>query len=132
LGASRSLTVETTVQAALWMLSTAIALGFALRGKIQQHRQWMTRSYAVAIVFLENRFIVGLGGWSQNIATADTVIWVTLALSLLFADIAINWRDLWPARVGRSLVQREVASQESRTSQQGTHPFNLVTERRSQ
>jgi len=110
LGASRSLTVETTVQAALWMLSTAIALGFALRGKIQQHRQWMTRSYAVAIVFLENRFIVGLGGWSQNIATADTVIWVTLALSLLFADIAIQWRDLWPARVTRSPAHRSPAT----------------------
>jgi hypothetical protein len=69
----------------------------------------MTRSYAVAIVFLENRVIVGLGGWSRNIAVAETVTWVTLALSLLFADIAINWRDLWPARVGRSLAQRSPA-----------------------
>ena len=132
LGAPRSFTIETLVQAALWMLTTVVGLGFAVNGKIQQHRQWMTRSYAVAIVFLENRVIVGLGGWSRNIAVAETVTWVTLALSLLFADIAINWRDLWPARVGRSLDQREVASQESRTSQQGTHPFNLVTERRSQ
>jgi hypothetical protein len=35
------------------MSTTVIGLAFALSGKIQQHRQWMTRSYAVAIVFLE-------------------------------------------------------------------------------
>ena len=98
LGAPHSFTIENMVHGALWMLSTAIALGFALRGQIQHHRQWMTRSYAFAILFLENRFIVGLGGWSHDIAAAETVTWVTLALSLLFADIAIQWRDLWPTR----------------------------------
>jgi len=98
LGAPRSFTIENMVHGGLWMLSTAIALGFALRGQIQQHRQWMTRSYAFSILFLENRFIVGLGGWSHDIAAAETVTWVTLALSLLFADIAIQWRDLWPTR----------------------------------
>lgn len=98
LGAPRSFTIENMVHGALWMLSTAIALGFALRGQIQQHRQWMTRSYAFAILFLENRLIVGLGGWNQDIAAAETVTWITLSLSLLFADIAMQWRDLWPTR----------------------------------
>src|SRR5258708_34757729 len=57
LGVSRSFTIATIVDASLWMLTTAIALVFALNGRIQQHRQWMTRSYAVAIVFLESRVI---------------------------------------------------------------------------
>jgi uncharacterized membrane protein len=98
LGDSRSFTIATVVDASLWILTTAIALAFALRGKIQQHRQWMTRSYAVAIVFLEVRVISGLGGWDSSSATTETIIWVCLALSLLFADIAIQWQDLRAAR----------------------------------
>jgi uncharacterized membrane protein len=98
LGDSRSFTIATVVDASLWILTTAIALAFALRGKIQQHRQWMTRSYAVAIVFLEVRVISGLGGWDTSSATTETIIWVCLALSLLFADIAIQWQDLRAAR----------------------------------
>ena len=49
-GMWRSFTIATMVDALLWTLTTVIALAFALKGKIQQHRQWMTRSYAVAIV----------------------------------------------------------------------------------
>lgn len=98
LGDSRSFTIATVVDASLWILTTAIALAFALRGKIQQHRQWMTRSYAVAIVFLEVRVVSGLGGWDNSSGTTETIIWVCLALSLLFADIAIQWQDLRPAR----------------------------------
>jgi len=80
------------------MLTTAIALGFALKGKIPQHGQWMTRSYAVAIVFLKVRVIGGLGGWDANVAITETIVWVCLALSLLFAGIAIQWQDLRPVR----------------------------------
>lgn len=38
LGIPRSWTIETVVHAALWMLTTAIALRFALSRQIQQHR----------------------------------------------------------------------------------------------
>jgi uncharacterized membrane protein len=97
LGDSRSFSIATVVDASIWMLTTAIALSFALRGKIQLHRQWMTRSYAVAIVFLEVRVISGLGGWESPVAL-ETIVWSCIALSLLFADIAIQWQDLRPAR----------------------------------
>ncbi len=88
LGDSQSFAIATIVDASLSMLTTAIALAFARSGKIQQHRQWMTRSYAIAIVFLEVRVISGLGGWENGAAT-ETIIWVCLASALLFADIAI-------------------------------------------
>src|SRR5580692_9954120 len=85
-GMSRSFTIATMVDGLLWMLTTVIALAFALKGKIQQHRQWMTRSYAVAIVFLEVRVISGLGGWdSSGPATTETIIWICIALSLFIA-----------------------------------------------
>jgi uncharacterized membrane protein len=96
-GMSRSFTIATVVEATLWMLTTAIGLGFALKGKIQQHRQWMTRSYAIAIVFLEVRVIYGLGGW-HSFAIIEMILWACVAFSLLCADIAIYWRDLWPTR----------------------------------
>lgn len=74
---------------------------FAPRGKIQLHRQWMTRSYAVAIVFLEVRVTSGLGGRDENYAATETIIWTCLGLALLFADIVIQWQDIRPAhRVG--------------------------------
>ena len=72
--------------------------------KPEQHRQWMTRSYAVAIVFLEVRVISGLGGWDDNTGVTETIIWVCLALSLLFADIANQWQNL---RGGRPALSRE-------------------------
>jgi uncharacterized membrane protein len=93
LGMSRSMSIATFVEAVLWMLTTMIGLAFAMKGKIQQHRQWMTRSYAVGIVFLEVRVVFGLAGW-HSFALAEMVLWSCLTLSLLFADIAIHWRDL--------------------------------------
>jgi len=40
------------VDAFLVMTTTGIAQACILNGKVQQHRQGMTRSYAVALVFL--------------------------------------------------------------------------------
>jgi uncharacterized membrane protein len=99
LGDSRGFSIATVVDASIWMLTTLIALAFALQRKIPQHRQWMTRSYAVAIVFLEVRVVAGLGGWEGNSAATETIVWTCIALSLLFADIAIQWQDLRAARL---------------------------------
>ena len=55
MGDPRSFSIAAAVDAALWMMTTGIALVFILKGKVQQHRQWMTRSFAVALVFLEVR-----------------------------------------------------------------------------
>jgi hypothetical protein len=44
------------------MTTTAVALLFAVRRRIALHRQWMTRSHAVALVFFEGRFVAGVLG----------------------------------------------------------------------
>ena len=75
------------------MATTAIAFGFALRRKITQHRQWMTRSYAVAIVFLEVRVIAGIGHWDGNSRAIETIVWICLAFALLIGDIAVQWQE---------------------------------------
>jgi uncharacterized membrane protein len=105
LGDSRGFSIATVVDASIWMLTTLIALAFALKRKIPQHRQWMTRSYAVAIVFLEVRVVAGLGGWDASNTAMETIVWTCIALSLLFADIVIQWQDLRPVRPAPKAIQ---------------------------
>src|SRR5215470_8727581 len=74
MGATRSFSLAAAVDAALWMTTTGIALAFILRGNVNLHRQWMTRSFAVAVVFLEVRVISGVTGWEKLGPSADEVI----------------------------------------------------------
>jgi uncharacterized membrane protein len=98
-GATRSFSVAGAVDATLWMTTTAIALLFILRGNVNLHRQWMTRSFAVAIVFLEVRVIGGVTGWDMlGPAAIETIVWVCLAFSVLSADIVLQWQDLVGSR----------------------------------
>lgn len=106
-GTSRSFTIATIVDAGLLMATTVIALSFAMRGKIQLHRQWMTRSYAVAIVFLEVRVISGIGGWDESFAITEIIVWTCIAMSLLFADVIIHWQEL---RSSRPVAAKAMAS----------------------
>jgi hypothetical protein len=89
-GAARSFTIATMVDAAILMTTTGIGLYFAVNRMIPQHRQWMTRSYAVALVFVEVRVILGVTGLDRPFdwAVTETVVWSCMALSLLVADIA--------------------------------------------
>lgn len=93
-GAPRSFSIAAAVDALLWMTTTGIAFAFILAGKVQAHRQWMVRSFAVALVFLEVRVIGGVTGWESIPGADETIVWCCLAFSLLAADIAIQWQEL--------------------------------------
>lgn len=83
------------------MSTTTIAFAFILRGNVHLHRQWMTRSFAVALVFLEVRVISGVTGWENLGPKVDeTIVWVCLAFSILAADIVLEWQDLRRMRPG--------------------------------
>ncbi len=99
-GASWTFTVETVIQASLLMITTGIGFVFALKRMIPQHRQWMTRSYAVALTFIEIRVILGVPGWDQpfNWAVTETVVMACVASSVLVGDIANQWYELRTAR----------------------------------
>jgi uncharacterized membrane protein len=86
-------TLATVVDAFLWVSTTAIALGFAMKRMIPQHKQWMTRSYAVAIVFLEVRVISGLMGYDEDVRMLETIVWLCLACSLFVGDIVIQAQE---------------------------------------
>ena len=105
-GEPRSFTIAAGVDALLWMTTTAIAFGFIVAGKVQQHRQWMTRSCAVALVFLEVRVVGGVTGWDNlGIPAIETIVWSCLAFSILAADIALQWQDFRASRPAASKVR---------------------------
>jgi uncharacterized membrane protein len=86
--------VLAVVDAAMLVATTSIALMFILKGNVTQHRNWMTRSYAVTLVFLGGRFVSGLTGQDANEPMSLAIIWSCLALSLLVADVGIHLQDL--------------------------------------
>jgi hypothetical protein len=97
-GMPRSFTVLAIVDAAMLMSTTALAFLFAFKRKIALHRQWATRSYAVALVFIAGRFVMGITGWETlGIEIVQAIIWSCLALSLLLGDVAIHWREICAA-----------------------------------
>lgn len=95
MGFPRSFTVLAGVDAAMLITTTVIAFLFAYKRKIALHRQWVTRSYAVALVFIGGRFVMGVTGWEQlGVEIVQAIIWSCLAMSILLADIANNWIEM--------------------------------------
>lgn len=95
LGAPRSFTVLAIVDAVMLVSATALAFLFAYKRKIALHRQWAVRSYAIALVFIGGRFVLGVTGWEVlGVEIAQAVIWSCLALSVVLADISIHWREI--------------------------------------
>jgi hypothetical protein len=97
IGYPRSFTIATAVFGVLLSSTTAIALYFILNRRIQQHRQWMTRSYAVALVFFEVRLISGLLGLDDSIAATETIVWICVAFSIPLADLVLQLQGMHPA-----------------------------------
>lgn len=103
MGAPRSFTILGIIDATMLMSATLLALLFAVKRKIALHRQWATRSYAIALVFIAARFVMGVTGWEQlGVEIVQAIIWSCLALSMVFADISIHWREI------RSALSRQV------------------------
>jgi len=94
-GAPRSFTVLGIVDAAMLMGATSLAFLFAVKRKIPLHRQWATRSYAIALVFIGGRFVMGITGWeTMGIEIVQAIIWACLALSVPLADVSLHWREI--------------------------------------
>jgi uncharacterized membrane protein len=71
--------------ATLWTSLTAIGFVCALRGDFQEHKKWMTRSFAVALVFLEGRVWFAIDPNFDNLAA----VWICLAAAVPLADTAL-------------------------------------------
>jgi len=124
MGAPRSFTILGIVDALMLIVATSFAGFFAYKRKIALHRQWTTRSYAIALVFIGARLVLGVTGWETlGVEIAQAVIWSCLALSVVFADIAINWKDI---RGSVTTVKAPVESRVSPARSKGGLPKHAV------
>ena len=92
----RSFTIATAVDAAVWILATTMALIFIRQRKIQQHRQWMVRSFACALIFLEVRAIMVLFQLPEQFV--ETVVWGCVAGAYPIADLILQIDQSMQAR----------------------------------
>ena len=111
MGGPRSFTVLGIVDATMLMGATSLAFLFAFRRKIALHRQWATRSYAIALVFIGGRFVLGVTGWERlGVEIVQAMIWSCLALAVPLADVSLNWREI---RSGLSKSVKTTVSEET-------------------
>ena len=95
MGAPRSFTILGIVDAAMLIGATTLAFLFAFNRKIALHRQWATRSYAIALVFIGGRFVLGVTGWETlGVEIVQAIIWSCLALAVPLADVSLHWREI--------------------------------------
>jgi uncharacterized membrane protein len=88
----------TLVHSGCWIVTTAAALYCVLTGRIQQHREWMMRSYPFAAVFVITRTFgqipaIQRMGLEGNVA----VVWTSVALAGIVPSFLIAWQAM-PAR----------------------------------
>ena len=112
MGLPRTFTLLAVVNAVMLYVTTGLAFHFARQRRITLHRQWMTRSYAVALAFFANRFVLGVTGLENaGVEMVQAVIWACLAMSVILGDVANDWNELRRAVPSRASVTTESARQ---------------------
>ena len=84
----RSFTIATAMDMIIWIFATTMALIFIRQGKVQQHRQWMTRSFACALIFLEVRVIWRFFNLPES--AVEMILWSCVAAAFPLADLVLQ------------------------------------------
>ena len=106
MGGQRSFTIAAGADAVLWIFATAVAMAFILQGKVQQHRQWMTRSFACALIFLEVRAVLGIFNLPERFS--EVVVWCCVAAAYPLADFVLQGHELYRSRATAAKASRAV------------------------
>jgi uncharacterized membrane protein YozB (DUF420 family) len=102
---THTFTIGTIMDAGVWIFATTMALVMIRSGRMQQHRQWMVRSFACALIFLEARVILVFFQIPE--AAVEAVVWACVAAAYPIADLVLQIDEL--LRQGRARRQRVVA-----------------------
>ena len=101
-------TMASTVHASVWMLTTGTALYCIRVGNIQQHREWMIRSYPLAMVFIVARAINLIPAIERaGIMALVSVVWTVIAAGCFLPSFIIAWQNI--ARARRTTKVRAMA-----------------------
>ena len=89
----------TVVQALTWILFTLVAYRCIRRGDIRAHREWMMRSYAIVLIFLEGRVLMAIPALArQGMDAVVLVNWGCFAITLIVMEILLRWHEIVPRR----------------------------------
>ena len=81
-----------------WILTTALAVAAVRRGLIEQHREWMVRSYVVTFAFVTFRAVwlglqaAGVGTLQEQLALSAWFCW---AVPLLVTEAVLQGRRIF-------------------------------------
>ncbi len=84
-----------TLQSIGWIVTTATALYCIRTGRVQQHREWMLRSYPFAMVFIVVRVLVAIPAIDRmgELGLA-MVVWPTIAVAGILPSFLLAWQHL--------------------------------------
>jgi hypothetical protein len=87
----------TIVQATTWMVFTYFAYVCIRRGATKSHSEWMTRSYAIVLIFLEGRVLMAIPALARHGMDAVVLVnWGCLAITLVVVESLLRWREVFP------------------------------------
>ena len=89
---SHGFTIGTMLDAGIWVFATTMALVMIRSGRMQQHRQWMIRSFACALIFLEVRAIMVFFQIPEPMV--EYVVWGCVAAAFPLADLVLQIDEL--------------------------------------
>ena len=91
-----TLVMAATLQATGWILTTALALYAVRTGNIQQHREWMIRSYPFAMVFVFARAILAIPAIRElGEVGFVSVVWTCEFAASFVPSLVISWGALF-------------------------------------
>jgi uncharacterized membrane protein len=103
----------TFVMASVWVGTTLMAFVAIRKGQVAAHREWMLRSYVVALGFVFFRLMVvspllaGLGSMPERYTA---LLWLSWTVPLFVAEVILQWRRSVPAAAGMRAVAAEATS----------------------
>jgi uncharacterized membrane protein YozB (DUF420 family) len=90
-----ALVMAATIQAVGWTVTSATALYCVRTGRIQQHREWMMRSYPFAVVFVVVRAILAIPAIERMGEVGFvSVVWSVIAAACFLPSFLIAWNDV--------------------------------------
>jgi uncharacterized membrane protein YozB (DUF420 family) len=87
------------VQAFGWLVTTTTALYCIRTGRVEEHREWMLRSYPFAIVFVVVRVVIAIPAIDRlGELGLVSVVWTTIAVAGFLPSFLIAWKNAFSRR----------------------------------
>lgn len=94
-----------------WFLTTAIALYCIRTRNITQHRRWMIRSYAFAMVFTATRTVQAFVPFARGgHPGSEALLWSCTLLAALLPSVFVEWPVIFPKKAKRATPEVERAA----------------------